>query len=146
MKNILITGGTGFIGTHLCNHLKHENLTILTKSDKVNGVKTIKKNIQDINEEDVNGIDEVYHLASTVDNYNIHNSPYLDVNTNINGTIALLEACKNKPIKIVYVSTFFVHGNPDTLPATVESKERPLRQNCAPNIFVEFIKMYTGWI
>jgi UDP-glucose 4-epimerase len=139
MKNILITGGTGFIGNHLCNLLCDDNITILTKSSKPSKYKTINKDIKDITSDDLVGIDEVYHLASTVDNYNIQTDPYVDVNTNVIGTIALLEACKQKNIKLVYVSTFFAHGNPETLPATVNDKEHPLGLYGATKLCAEHI-------
>lgn len=143
MKNILITGGNGFIGNHLSRFLQDDNITILTKNNKPCEYKTINKNITEITEVDLDGIDEVYHLASTVDNYNIQTDPYVDVNTNVVGTIALLEACKNLKVKVVYVSTFFVHGNTNNLPATINDKENPLGLYGATKLCAEHIcKVY----
>ena len=113
----LITGGYGLIGSALANLLAG-NIIILTRSEKnkhrlTKDVKTIVKDLLRIEKTDLEGIDIVYHLASTVDNYSVLTNPYLDVETNINGTIRLLEICKNlsrKP-KIIFLSTFFVYGN-----------------------------------
>ena len=152
MKHILITGGTGFIGWKLYNSLIKDNyVVVLSKSKKQDREPfvLINKDINDISEIDLIGIDEVYHLASTVDNYNIQTDPYLDVNVNINGTIALLEACRkvNSNIPIVYVSTFFVHGNPTILPATPNEKPEPLglygsTKLCAEHICKTYNRVY----
>lgn len=143
-KNILITGGNGFIGKHLQKSLAEHNVTIFTKTKKSTDVGSyIYKNISDITQDDLIGIDEVYHLASTVDNYNIHTDPYLDANVNILGTIKLLECCKNMNIKIVYVSTFFATGNPKNLPANIDDKDEPLGVYGATKLCAEHIcKVY----
>ena len=87
-----------------------EKITILTRSDKHKdritnkNVTSIKKSLHDLEKKDLERIDVIYHFASTVDNYNILSDPYIDVDTNINGTIRLLEICKDLPIKplIIY--------------------------------------------
>jgi len=135
--NILITGGLGFIGSNLskrCVELGHK-VTILTKQSYKDynirlfkdSVKVIVKDIKEIGEE-VQGQDWIFHCASTVDNYNVLDKPYLDAEVNILGTIALLEACKkfNKEAQIIYLSTFFVNGNPSKLPVDPSLKEEPL--------------------
>src|SRR5260221_3501130 len=113
----LITGGFGLIGSALANSIP-ESVTILSRSEthktRVDkNVPVILKDLKDISTDDVKNVDIIYHCASTVDNYNVLTDPFLDVRTNIDGTIYLLEACKNlsrKP-KIIYLSTFFVYGN-----------------------------------
>lgn len=148
--NILITGGLGFIGSNIAKKyvsLGH-NVTILTRTKHKIGninpfsekVKIIVKDIKDISDE-VSNMDVIFHTASTVDNYNIFSDPYLDANTNIIGTLALLEACKshNPKAKIVYLSTFFVNGNPPSLPATAEMKPNPLGLYGATKLCAEHI-------
>jgi len=136
--NILITGGLGFIGSNLAHKCVHEGhcVTLLSHSEKKkenisevkDDVKIILKDIRDISSEDVAGMDYIFHCASTVDNYNIQDNPYLDTEVNCNGTTALLEACRNgnPGVRIVYASTFFVNGNLDKLPATPNSPCNPL--------------------
>ena len=154
-KNVLITGGLGLIGSCLTEKYVNsgENVTILSQSDKrINNIKglenkiTLKiKDIKDISPEDVINQDYIFHFASTVDNYNIHDQPHLDVNVNCNGTISLLEVCKefNPSARIVYPSTFFVNGNLDKLPATPESPCNPLGLYPATKLAAEnFCKIY----
>ena len=149
--NILITGGLGFIGSNISEYYVNngDTVTILSRSDtKAHNIRSlrdrlhfIQKDIQDISEDDVKDFDIVYHCASTVDNYNIHTDPYLDVNVNCKGTIALLEACRksNPTIKIVYTSTFFVNGNPPSLPVTADMKPEPLGIYGATKLAAEHI-------
>ena len=106
------------------------------------------KDIRDIESKDLKGIDIIYHLASTVDNYNVLTNPYLDVETNINGTIKLLEACKDlkKKPKVVFLSTFFVYGNEydkTKIPINEESKTDPLAIYPATKLCVEnIVRLY----
>src|SRR3989344_3729320 len=155
MRNsYLITGGFGLIGSALANSLDGD-VTILSRSDKNRGrvhstsVKTLIKDLNEITQEDVGSADVIFHLASTVDNYNVLTNPYLDVETNINGTIKLLEACKNlvKKPKIVFLSTFFVYGNEyekSRTPINEESKTDPLAIYPATKLCTEsIIKLYS---
>jgi len=149
----LITGGYGLIGSALANLLAG-NIIILTRSEKnkhrlTKDVKTIVKDLLRIEKTDLEGIDIVYHLASTVDNYSVLTNPYLDVETNINGTIRLLEICKNlsrKP-KIIFLSTFFVYGNEydkTKIPINENSKTDPLAIYPATKLCTEsIIKLYS---
>ncbi|MEK7450822.1 MAG: NAD-dependent epimerase/dehydratase family protein [Patescibacteria group bacterium] len=155
-KNIssLITGGYGLIGSALANVISGD-ITILARSKnheeriKRKDAKIIIKDLKDLEAKDLEGIDIIYHLASTVDNYNVLTNPYLDVETNINGTIRLLEICKNfkKKPKIVFLSTFFVYGNEydkTKIPINEDSKTEPLAIYPATKLCAEsIIKLYS---
>lgn len=149
-----ITGGYGLIGSALANAID-DNITILVRSEKGKnrikkaGVKVIKKDLLDITKADIIGKDIICHLASTVDNYHILDDPFIDVETNIKGTIKLLEACKDLPKKpkIIFFSTFFVYGNEYSRtkkPITEESKTEPLAIYPATKLCTEsIIKLYS---
>ena len=150
----LITDGYGLIGSALANSLVG-NVTILSHSEHHKerlarkDIKIILKDLARIEKADIEGIDVVYHLASTVDNYNVLTNPYLDVETNINGTIRLLEICKDfvKKPKIVFLSTFFVYGNEydkTKIPINEDSKTDPLAIYPATKLCAEsIIKLYS---
>jgi len=148
--NILITGGKGFIGSHLAKKYinKGHNVTIITRKSPKNNlqgfedkINVIEKDVRNIKKCDIKGIDKIFHCASTVDNYNIFDKPYIDVKTNILGTIALLEACRNHnpEAEIIFTSTFFVNGNPEILPVTDRIKENPLGLYGATKLCAEHI-------
>lgn len=158
MKGItyLITGGYGLVGSALANSLKGK-ITLLVRSDKNKDrvkkrVRIIKKDLLDIGEKDLKGIDVVLHCASTVDNYHVLSDPYVDIDTNLKGTVKLLEACKNlkqKP-KIVFFSTFFVYGNvySNTKKAITEDSNTdplalyPATKLCAESIIKLYSRLY----
>jgi len=155
MKKVLITGGLGFIGSNLAQELLSQNykVSLLSKSktklknisDLVPMPELILKDVHNISEDEVKDKEIIFHCASTNNNYHIHGEPFLDVNINCNGTISLLEACRkfNPSAKIVYLSTFFVNGKLDSLPATPESPCNPLGLYPATRLAGEhFCKIY----
>ncbi|MBI5613919.1 NAD-dependent epimerase/dehydratase family protein [Candidatus Gottesmanbacteria bacterium] len=156
-KSYLVTGGYGLIGSTLVNSLS-DKVTVLTRSDKHKdritnkNVTSIKKSLNNLEKKDLEGINVIYHFASTVDNYNVLSDPYIDVETNIHGTIRLLEICKDLPIKplIIYPSTFFVYGNEydkTKTPINEESKTNPLAlypatKLCTESVISLYNKLY----
>lgn len=143
MTNILITGVTGFIGSHLAQHLaKDKNNTIYglhrsTKHESVfNALKLNEvKNINLINGDIINhntierclyqyNIDQVYHLAAQAIVQEAAYSPVSTIETNVIGTLNTLEAIrkykclKEKEISIFVMSTDKSYGISDKLPYT----------------------------
>ena len=146
--NVLITGGLGFIGSNLayeCLQQGH-NVTLINKSERkrenIKGieekVELILKDIQDINESDVQGKDYIFHCASIVHNKPFSENPLQEIRTNCEGTIALLEACRkyNSSARIVYLSTFFVNG-------CVKNKDLPVNEDssCKPTTIYSACKL-----
>lgn len=158
MESALITGGLGFIGSSLARKLiaQRKKVTIFSRSeDKRKNIKDIESYlsniiIKDINEigEEVRGHDIIFHCASTTHNYHIKGEdrdPFLDIEVNCNGTISLLEAVKNynPDTRLVYLSTFFVNGNLDSLPANSNSPCNPMGLYPATRLAGEhFTKIY----
>jgi len=153
-KNYLITGGLGFIGSTLANKLEG-NIKILTRSaegkDRLNrdDVKFIVKDLNKLTKKDLENIDCIYHCASTVHNYHVLSDPYIDTETNIKGTIHLLELIKDlsKKPQLIFPSTFFVYGNvydETKKPIDENSKTDPLGLYPATKLCAEqAIKLYS---
>jgi len=55
--------------------------------------------------------DEVLYFISTIDNYNVHTNPYLDIETNLITLIKTLESCKGKNVTFNFISSWFVYGD-----------------------------------
>ncbi|HSF19954.1 MAG TPA: NAD-dependent epimerase/dehydratase family protein [Vicinamibacteria bacterium] len=70
MKNTLVTGATGFLGTHLLKRLREEgaSVRVLSRSDEVEGVETVRGSVEDeaAVERALENVDRVYHLAGKV--------------------------------------------------------------------------------
>lgn len=125
--NILVTGGTGFIGSYITEQLvKFEsNVTVLSrKCDPVNlisvkdKIKFVKGDIQDFNIclEATKNIDIVFHLAAFISAPDSMNNPLECQKTNIEGTFNILEACRQNGVKkLVFSSSAAVYGNTDKI-------------------------------
>ncbi len=128
-KNILVTGGAGFIGSHLVGRLSLENKVIVLDNlssgslanlerskDRITFIKgdTLDKALlMDI----VAEVELIFHLAANVGNIKSIEDPYFDMDVNIKGTINLLEACLKSNIKrLVYSSSGAIFGEAKYLP------------------------------
>jgi UDP-glucose 4-epimerase len=126
-KNILVTGGAGFIGSHLCKKLSSlpSNLTIYDNlsSGKVENVKHlpkvhfVKADILDLKK--LYGQEKaevIYHLAAqVVVPYSMEN-PIDDFENNARGTLNVLEKARKDDARVVFASSAAVYGNTTQLP------------------------------
>jgi UDP-glucose 4-epimerase len=126
-KKIVVTGGAGFIGFHLCKRLSEltSNLTIYDNlsSGKMENVrdipkaKLVKGDILDLKKLcKVETADLIYHLAAqVVVPYSMEN-PLIDFDTNAKGTVQVLEKARKDDAKLVFASSAAVYGNPTVFP------------------------------
>lgn len=145
---ILITGGAGFIGTHITKLLLdqgHEVLIFdnLSRSDTKYldpKVLFIKGDIKDsaLLEKCLKNIDWVIHLAQFLDVEESVREPELYFQNNVLGTLNLLECMKKAGVeKIVFSSSACVYGNPKKLPLTENSPLAPANPYGACKVAVE---------
>ncbi|MCJ7793965.1 GDP-mannose 4,6-dehydratase [Candidatus Bathyarchaeota archaeon] len=128
-KKILVTGGAGFIGYHLCKKLSSlaSNLTIYDNlsSGKMENVKDapnakfVKGDILDLKKlGSLEKADLIYHLAAqVVVPYSMEN-PLIDFETNAKGTVQVLEKARKDDAKLVFASSAAVYGNPTVFPTS----------------------------
>jgi UDP-glucose 4-epimerase len=126
-KKVLVTGGAGFIGFHLCNKLSQltDNLTIYDNlsSGLIKNVKDVPKarflkgDILDLKTLcRLPKSDLIYHLAAqVVVGYSMEN-PLVDFETNAKGTLFILEKARKDDSKVVFASSAAVYGNPTVFP------------------------------
>ena len=156
---ILVTGGAGFIGRYLTEHLlKNNEITIYddlssSTGEKISplinkGVKFVKGDILDFKllSESSKNFDIIIHLAAKSDVSESVIHPEITTSVNLNGTINVLKCCaQNKIKKIIFASSAAVYGNCKDLPITEESKTEPLSPYGASKLSAENeIKRYAS--
>jgi len=122
MKRILVTGGAGFIGSHLCRRLLTQGNKIicmdslLTGSerniDDLRGCSDFSFIRQDVIEPIYAEVDEIYHLACPASPPHYQKDPVHTVKTCFLGALNVLELAKNVNAKVLLASTSEVYGEP----------------------------------
>lgn len=139
-KRYLITGGAGFIGSHLCDELLTEGHQVVVLDSFVSGKRenlppaggrltVIDGDIRAIakHADDIGKIDAVVHLAALISGYDslLHPADYLDVN--VSGLLSLIDfAAQNQVRRIVFASSSTVYGNQQHIRLTEDAPPGPL--------------------
>jgi UDP-glucose 4-epimerase len=126
--NLLVTGATGFIGSHLCRELvrKGHNVFALSRTGRTRNVvplmrrkefHLIKGDIQDAGMMQAlvkeNRIKAIFHLAAQLPGENDNDDPFACFDTNARGTLNILNAAaKNGVERFIYASTMSVYAEP----------------------------------
>tara|TARA_B100001250_G_C19816232_1_gene798570 strand:- start:1928 stop:2824 length:897 start_codon:yes stop_codon:yes gene_type:complete len=121
-KNILVTGGCGFIGTHLVRRLKSLGYNVTTVDLKTDADYCFDISDYDNFQQLLNtDIDVIYHIAGQSYGYKSLVEPELDLDWNAKGTLNVCTFAKHKNVKkIIYTSTMAVYGEGDWLKETDE--------------------------
>lgn len=136
MQNVLVTGGAGFIGSHLCDYLIEKGYKIICLDNLITGS---KKNIEhllgnsnfEFLEEDValkpkvSRVDFVFHLASPASPIDYQDHPEETLLANSQGTLNVLRLAKEDGAKALIVSTSEIYGDP---------KEHPQKETYYGNV------------
>ena len=142
-----ITGGSGFIGTHIANVLKSKyEVAIFDRlKPKIEDIEFIEGNIIDDSiQKAFEDCDVVIHLAAAVGVKITEEDPILTLNTNILGTKNVLEACKSNNVKkIILASSSEVYGEPLKIPIEESDPAIPITSYGISKIAAEeYVKAY----
>jgi UDP-glucose 4-epimerase len=137
--NIAVTGGAGFIGSHIVERLVERGDNVIVIDNLITGKKDNLKKVWDkidFLELDIRNFDElkvklknidgIFHeaaLASVQDSF-VKPKEYHDVN--VKGTENIFRLAKEFGFKVVYASSSSVYGNPIEIPINEESKKNPI--------------------
>ncbi len=122
MKRILVTGGAGFIGSHLCKKLVEEGHYVICLDNFLTGnIENVKNLLNESNfeiiEHDIENeidikVDEIYNLACPASPPHYQFNPVKTVRTSVVGIANMLELAKSNNAKILQASTSEVYGDP----------------------------------
>lgn len=142
-ENILITGGSGFIGSNLVDFFVKEGYGVYVIDDLSTGLEENHNNQASYFHYDIvkliddskpikdfilnNKISIVYHLAASADIFLSINNPEKVYKINLDASIAILNACSQTNVKkFIFASTSAVYGEPETLPVCEDHKTNPI--------------------
>ncbi len=160
MKKILVTGGAGFLGSHLCAALLKKNHKVLCVDNFYTGT---KKNIEklllnpnfELIEHDITypiyfEVDEIYNLACPASPIHYQNNPVQTTKTNVFGAINILDLANKLKAKVLQASTSEVYGDPELhpQPESYNGKVNPIGiracydegKRCAETLFFDYFR------
>lgn len=126
MKRILVTGGAGFLGSHLCERLVNEGHDVICldnffTSQKVNVVHLLNRPNFELIRHDITvpiflEVDQIYNLACPAAPGHYQYNPIKTMKTSVSGAINVLGMAKRCHAKVLQASTSEVYGDPDIHP------------------------------
>lgn len=146
-KNVLITGGLGFIGSNLASRLVRLGAEVILVDSlipeyggnlfNIDGIKDkVRVNISDVRDEHsmkylVQGQDFLFNLAGQTSHVDSMQDPFADLEINARAQLSILETCRkhNPSLKIVFASTRQIYGKPEYLPVDEKHLLRPVDVN-----------------
>jgi UDP-glucose 4-epimerase len=159
LSEILVTGGAGFIGSHIVDRLLDEGFRVSVVDDLSTGKKQnlvqhdgkqtfhfIEGDIRDYDlvKKVVSGVDAVFHEAALVSVTSSVENPLLANDINVTGTVNLLKACVDAHVKrFVFASSCAVYGDSETLPNHENLMPMPLSPYAVSKLAAEnYVKVF----
>ena len=146
-KNVLITGGLGFIGSNLARELVAAGSNVVLVDSlipeyggsfaNIAGIADqVRVNISDVRDEHslrylVQGQDVVFNLAGQTSHLDSMENPHTDLEINCRSQLSILEACRshNPEVRVVFASTRQIYGRPQYLPVDEQHPLAPVDVN-----------------
>lgn len=161
-KRILITGGAGFIGSHLCSYLLNQGHEVLCLDNYFTGNKENISSLlsnpyfelirHDITHPYFAEVDEIYNLACPASPIHYQYDPIRTINTSVQGAINVLGLANRVRAKVLQASTSEVYGDPRIHPQTEDywGNVNPIGlrscydegKRCAETIFMDYHRQH----
>jgi UDP-glucose 4-epimerase len=139
-KRVLVTGASGFLGSHLVDHLVQLGATVTGLDSLHSGslenlaqsrdaMRFIQGDVRDLAtvQEACSAQDIVFHLAANADVPASVRDPDYDFETNLAGTQRVFRSCLEKKVgRVIFAASAAVYGNPRSTPITEEHPRRPI--------------------
>lgn len=161
-KKILVTGGAGFLGSHLCESLLNKGHTVICADNLSTGQKSNIDHLlayekfefirHDITSPLHLEVDEIYNLACPASPVHYQYDPVQTIKTAVHGAINMLGLAKRNGAKIFQASTSEIYGDPDVhpQPETYWGKVNPIGvrscydegKRCAETLFFDYHRQH----
>ena len=161
-KRVLVTGGSGFLGSHLCEQLLNDGHEVICLDNYFTGSKENLNHISDnkrleIIRHDVTlplyiEVDEIYNLACPASPVHYQYDPIQTIKTSVVGSINMLGLSKRVGAKILQASTSEVYGDPEIHPQTEDywGNTNPIGiracydegKRCAETLFFDYYRTH----
>ena len=161
-KRVLVTGGAGFLGSHLCEKLLNRNYDVLCVDNFFTGSKDNIRHLLgnphfELIRHDVTfplyvEVDEIYNLACPASPIHYQYDPVQTTKTSVHGAINMLGLAKRVKAKILQASTSEVYGDPEVHPQTEDywGRVNPIGlracydegKRCAETLFFDYFRQY----
>ena len=159
-RKVLVTGGSGFIGSHLAEELLAKGCEVRVfvhynsfnrwgwmdylPAEKRNNIEIFTGDIRDPNgvREAMKGCDTVFHLAALIGIPYSYHSPDTYVDTNVKGTLNILQAARQLEVsRIIHTSTSEIYGTAQFVPITEEHPVNPQSPYAATKASADFLAL-----
>lgn len=142
IKKVFITGADGFIGSHLAEALVKEGHKVKALAhynsfnnigwlddlprDVLNNIEIVMGDIRDANQMryEIKDMDQVMHLAALIAIPYSYVAPQSYIDTNVSGTLNIVQACRDYDVPVIHTSTSEVYGTAQYVPI---NEEHPLK-------------------
>lgn len=161
-KRVLVTGGAGFLGSHLCEKLLNQNCDVICVDNYFTGTKDNIRHLLDnhhfeLLRHDITfplyvEIDEIYNLACPASPIQYQQNPVQTIKTSVHGSINMLGLAKRTQARILQASTSEVYGSPTEHPQPEEywGNVNPIgsrscydeSKRCAETLFHDYHRQY----
>ncbi|WP_128904896.1 NAD-dependent epimerase/dehydratase family protein [Halorubrum amylolyticum] len=133
-QSVLVTGGAGFIGSHLVDALVADNDVVVLDNlssgrrewvdDRATLIAADLHNAQAVDQA-VDGVDYIFHEAANVSVEHSVDAPVESHETNVDATLRLLEHARNEDARFIYASSAAVYGTPESIPIDESDPKQP---------------------
>ena len=161
-KRVMVTGGAGFLGSHLCDRLLGEGHDVLCVDNLFTGTKQNVEHLRDhphfeFMRHDVTfplyvEVDEIYNLACPASPIHYQHDPVQTAKTSVHGAINMLGLAKRLGCRILQASTSEVYGDPSVHPQTEDywGNVNPIGprscydegKRCAETLFFDYFRQH----
>ena len=162
MKRLLVTGGAGFLGSHLCDRLTKDGHDVLCVDNFFTGSKSNVQHLLvnprfELMRHDVTfplyvEVDQIYNLACPASPIHYQHDPVQTTKTSVHGAINMLGLAKRVKARILQASTSEVYGDPEVhpQPETYWGKVNPIGirscydegKRCAETLFFDYWRQH----